>query len=176
MFTTRRTATRHRVTEWTHTAVGQRQNAQVPTRSRQDSASFALASKLHPPSKAAAAAFNRLWTVCGCLLFTDRGRGSIWPAATGPGLLGLDRPHQPDPAGLAPASSSRSIGRRADARSLRSARESLFRSREARNCRRQQDPRPRRGVARSCSRPDDRSEVHQPGSWGSVRRPIQRMT
>jgi hypothetical protein len=93
-------------------------------------------------------------------VFTDRGCGSIWHAATGPGLLGLDRLHQPDPAGLARASSSRSIGRRADTRSLRSARESLFRSREARNWRRQQDPRPKRGVARSCFRPDDRSEVH----------------
>ncbi len=75
--------------------------------------------------------------------------------------LDLTRPHQPDPAALAPASSSRSTGRRADARSLRSARESPFRSRETRDCCRQEDPRPRSEVARSCSRPDDRSEVHQ---------------
>jgi hypothetical protein len=102
--------------------------------------------------------------VCGQRLFTDRGYGSIWPAASDPGLLEHDRPHQADPAGLARASSSRSTGRRAGARSLRSARESPFRSREAPDYRPQKDPCPRRAVARSCSRPDDRSEVSPPGS------------
>src|SRR5439155_19422674 len=74
--------------------------------------------------------FNKLWMVWGRWPLTDRGHGSIWPAASDPGLLGLERPHHPDQAGLAPASSSCSTSRRAAARSLRSARESPFRSRE----------------------------------------------
>ncbi len=81
---------------------------------------------------------------------------SIWPATSDPYVLGLDRPHRLS-AGFALASSSRSRNRRADARSLRSATESLFRSREDRDCRRQEDPRPRRGAARSCPHPADRS-------------------
>src|SRR5580765_2435105 len=100
----------------------------------------------------------------GFALATDRGHGSTSPSASDPGFLGHDHPDQPDRAGHPAASSSRSTGRRADARSLRSARELLFRSREAPDCRRRQDPRPRRGVVRSCSRPDDRSEVSPPGS------------
>ena len=42
--------------------------------------------------------FNGLWMVCGRRLFSDHGHGSIWPAASDPGLLRHDRPHQPDPA------------------------------------------------------------------------------
>jgi hypothetical protein len=159
---------------WAGKFFNERESLVVGRPSRGGAARTAAGASPRGPLSRHHRSFNRLWMVCGRRLFSERGHGSIWPAASDPGLLRHDRPHQPDPAGLAPASSSRSTGRRADARSLRSARESPFRSREAPDCRQQKDPRPKRGVARSCSRPNDRSEVSPPGSRGSVRRLDQR--
>jgi hypothetical protein len=97
---------------------------------------------------------------------SDRGHGSISPRASAPYLFGLDRPNRSSLAAFAPAPSSRSTNRHADARSLRPATESLFRLREDRDCHRHKDLRPTREAARSCPRPTDRSRPVEPARAG----------